>query len=161
MSTKIEITGDGAVQTESYTRKPFPVDAVQVSEDNIQAVATWCGGEIRYSTKTVMDADLPYEEAKKTETKVKIPYVKVGVHHPLNERQTKAYAGDWVLKSDSGFKVYTERAFEKSFELKMHVETKTDFRDARTGRFVTKEYAEQHPDTTVSETDYQEAEGLR
>ena len=153
MSTKIEITGDGAVQTESYTRKPFPVDAVQVSEDNIQAVATWCGGEIRYSTKTVGEGD----EA----TKVKLPYIKVDVQHPLNERQTKAYAGDWVLKSDSGFKVYTGRAFEKSFELKMHVETKTDFRDARTGRFVTKEYAEQHPDTTVSETDYQEAEGLR
>ena len=154
MSTKTEINSDGVVQTEAYTRKPFPVDAIQVTEENLKAVAKWCDGEVRYSTKTIGD-DI------ETREKIKIPYVKVNVHHPLNERQTKAYAGDWVLKSDSGFKVYTERAFEKNFELKMHVETKTAFRDARTGRVVTKEYAEQHPDTTVSETDYQEAEGLR
>lgn len=154
MSTKTEINSAGVVQTEAFTRKPFPVDAVQVTEENLNAVAAWCDGEIRYSTKTLAAGEGVTE-------KVKIPYVKVDVHHPLNERQTKAYVGDWVLKSDSGFKVYTERAFEKSFELKMHVETKTGYRDARTGRFVTEEYANANPDTTVSETEYAEAEALR
>jgi hypothetical protein len=88
------------VKTESYQRKPFFVEGVQVTDENLEAVADWCGGEIR-TQHTMSDGDKRY--------------IKVRVHHPISERQTKAYAGDWVLFSGNGYKVYTDAAFVKTF----------------------------------------------
>lgn len=98
-----------SIETKSYRRKQFHVDAVQVTEENIRQVAKWCKGEVQNVTKMRTDG-----EGSRTRTKV--PYIHVEVHRPLNERHTKAFVGDWILKSDAGFKVYTEKAFENSFE---------------------------------------------
>lgn len=98
------------LKIEKYIRKPFLVDAVQVTEENIHDVAKWCGGDVLSTVKTLRD------ENNKVIGKTDANYVKVGVHRPLNERQTKAFAGDWVLKSESGLKVYTINAFDSSFE---------------------------------------------
>jgi hypothetical protein len=84
------------LKTHKFARKPFYVDAVRVSADNIEKVAEWCGGEIRTD-----------EEGK---------HVKVNVYRPQSERQSKAYVGDWVLYSGSGYKCYTPKSFDKSFE---------------------------------------------
>lgn len=84
------------IKTEKYARKPFIIDAVQVTEENLEKVAEWCMGE-------VVQAD-----GRR--------YVKVRVHRPLNERQTKAFVGDWVLYAGTGYKVYTDKAFLGSFE---------------------------------------------
>lgn len=100
------------LKIEQYTRKPFPVDAVQVTEENLNEVAKWCGGDIHTSTKTLRN------DAGEETGKIKLPFIKVDVHRPLNDRQTKAFVGDWVLKSDSGFKVYTLKAFDNSFQKK-------------------------------------------
>jgi hypothetical protein len=89
------------IQTANYARKPFHVEGVQVTEANLEDVADWCGGEIR-TQHTMSEGDKRY--------------IKVRVHHPISDRQTKAYAGDWVLYSGNGYKVYTNSAFEKSFE---------------------------------------------
>lgn len=85
------------VEVKKYARKPFYVDAVQVTSENLEAVAEWCQGEVRE------------KDGRK--------YVHVRVHHPLTERQTQAFVGDLVLYAGKGYKVYTTRAFEKSFEL--------------------------------------------
>lgn len=85
------------IKTTRYARKPFEVDAVQVSAENFQEVAEWCGGEIK---------TFPNEQ-----------FIKIHVPRVLNERQTKAYIGDWVLKAGQGFKVYTNKGFLKSFDL--------------------------------------------
>jgi hypothetical protein len=98
------------IKTEGYSRKPFHVDAVQVTEENMEEVAAWCAGKIRTSKKTIRDDD------NKIVERLEVQFIKVDVHRPLNERQTKGYVGDWVLLSEAGFKVYTERAFEKAFE---------------------------------------------
>lgn len=90
------------LNTTRYVRRPFDVEAVQVSEENIQEVSNWCLGQVR--TAHV-----------KGEVDQNIQYIKVRVDRPLNERQTRAYIGDWVLMSPQGFKVYTSKAFEKSF----------------------------------------------
>lgn len=91
------------MKTESYARKTFYVDAVRVTNENMEEVANWCAGEIR---RTLGSEKRPPR-----------PYIKVDVGRALNERQTRAYEGDWVLFYDgNGFKVYTEQAFEKSFE---------------------------------------------
>lgn len=100
------------LKIEHYTRKPFPVEAVQVTEENLNEVAKWCGGDIHTSTKTLRN------DAGEETGKIKLPFIKVDVHRPLNDRQTKAFVGDWVLKSESGFKVYTLKAFDNSFQKK-------------------------------------------
>lgn len=84
------------MKTHKFARKPFYVDAVRVSDANMEEVAEWCKGTIEKS-----------EEGT---------FIKVEVHRPLTERQTQAFVGDWVLFAGSGFKVYTPKAFDKSFE---------------------------------------------
>lgn len=84
------------LKTHKFARKPFYVDAVRVSEANIEEVAKWCEGSI--------------------ETNSEGRFISVQVHRPMNERQTQAFVGDWVLYAGTGFKVYTPKAFDKSFE---------------------------------------------
>jgi hypothetical protein len=86
------------MQTEQFLRKSFPVEAVQVTEENMQEVAAWCNGRIR-------------TEDGKT-------YIKVFVHNPLKEEQTMAHPGDWVLYAGKGFKIYKDVAFRKTFDKK-------------------------------------------
>lgn len=88
------------METETYTRKPIHVEAVQVTEENLYEVAAWCDGEVIIN------------QTSRTGER----YIKVKVNNPLNVRQTKAFVGDWVLKSKHGFKCYTPKAFEKAFE---------------------------------------------
>lgn len=89
------------VQTQTFHRKSFPVQAVQINPENMEDVARWCGGTIEHDGEK--------------EGHLSRDYIKVRVAYPINERQTQAYLGDWVLKSGKSFKVYTNAAFEKSF----------------------------------------------
>jgi len=89
------------ISIKKYARVAFHVGAVQVTEDNMGDVADWCGGDIR--TMNDEEGDL-------------IPYIKVRVKRPLTPRQTKAFIGDWVLQAGTGYKVYTDNAFQKCFE---------------------------------------------
>jgi hypothetical protein len=86
---------------EEYTRKPFNIEAVQVTRENMEEVAKWCGGVVQLDAKNKR-------------------YIKVDVNLPLTEKQTKAYLDDWVLKSDNRgkgrFKVYTHKAFVHCFD---------------------------------------------
>lgn len=89
------------METQTYARKPFYVQAVRVTEENFEKVAEWTGGEI--------------QSAKQGK------FIKVDVQKVIYERQTQAFVGDWVLNSQNGevnsFKVYTNAAFTKSFEI--------------------------------------------
>jgi hypothetical protein len=84
-------------ETSRYARKPFYIDAIQVTKDNLKEVAEWCNGDIRIDS----------ENNK---------YIRVRVYLPKNEQQTKAYVGHWVLFAGTGYKVYTPKAFASSFE---------------------------------------------
>lgn len=85
------------MKTSKYIRKPFAVDGIQVTAENMADVAAWCDGEIQSDYNSTS-------------------FIKVKVQRVLNERQTQAYVGDWVLSAGTGFKVYTEKAFRNSFE---------------------------------------------
>lgn len=87
------------MQTAVYARKSFNVEAVQVTQENIEEVANWCGGQIK-------------------ENRDGAPYIKIDVKRALNERQRRAYLGDWVLLRQDGdtFKVYDDKAFAKCFD---------------------------------------------
>ena len=86
----------GSLKIEHYTRRVFDVDVVRVSKENMALAAKWCGGEI-------------------LEDPEKGPYILVPVHRPLNTKQKMAFVTDCILKGDTGFKVYVEKAFEASF----------------------------------------------
>lgn len=91
-----------------FARKPFYVEAVQVSEENIQEVAAWVGGRIKRTNRKGEGLE---------------PYVKVNVKRPLHDRQKQAFVGDWVLRYETlhgtrtavTYKVYTNEAFARNF----------------------------------------------
>jgi hypothetical protein len=96
------------IEINKFARKTFYVDAVTVTDDNMSQVAEWCSGTVH----NLQDGDNGEGHTQ---------YIKVQVHRPLNERQTRAFVGDRVLRrsdyhAGSGFKVFTPIAFEKSFE---------------------------------------------
>lgn len=97
------------METQTYARKTFYVEAVQITKANFEAVAEWTNGEI----EEILD--------KKLGKMVKV--IKVAVYNPMNPLQSQARLGDWVLTSNSGFKIYTNRAFENSFELHLPART--------------------------------------
>lgn len=84
------------LKTHKFARKPFYVDAVRVSETNIEEVAEWCSGKL--------------DEGPNGK------FVQVEVYRPINDRQTQAHVGDWVLYTATGYKVYMAKAFDRSFE---------------------------------------------
>jgi hypothetical protein len=90
------------IETQQYVRKPLYVDAVRVTNANFEEIATWCQGEV------LQDEVARGHSAKK--------YIKVRVHNPKNPRQTKAFVGDWLLYTERGYKVYTNKAFHASFD---------------------------------------------
>ncbi len=85
----------------AYVRRPFEVLALRVTEENQQSLALWSDGLV-----------IEDESGR--------PYVHVSVKRPATERLTRAYPGDWILRSESetrgpSYKVYTEKAFLSSF----------------------------------------------
>src|SRR3954466_1127740 len=89
------------VETTRFIRKPLYVEAVRITNKNFDAIVSWCQGE-------VMQDDVPGRGRSKK-------YIKVDVHNPKNPRQTKGKVGDWILKTDRGYKIYTDKAFHESF----------------------------------------------
>jgi hypothetical protein len=90
------------VKTETYIRKPLYVDAVRVTEENFDDIALWCQGDILTEVS-------PGQNTKR--------YIKVRVVNPKMPRQTQAFVGDWILYTERGYKVYTNRAFRLAFDL--------------------------------------------
>ena len=96
-------------QGQDFVRKQFPVQAVQVSPNNIDQMATAVKGEVKH------DGD---KEGNFSRT-----YIDVPVRKPINKRQTQAYIGDWIVKQGKTFKVYPDKNFHQQFETKNGVVT--------------------------------------
>lgn len=85
-------------------RKPQePIECVKVTDSNMREVAKWCRGEVHTIRSNKKDG-------------VDEQHVKVNVQYPRNERQTKAFIGDWILRIGYSFKIYVPLAFTNSFE---------------------------------------------
>lgn len=95
-----------------YVRKPLYVQAIQVSEENFAEAAAWAHGKITASDGSSVNTVDPHTQ-----------YIHVRVHNPINPKQTKAYIGDWILYTDRGYKIYTDKAFKSVFN---QVESKVD-----------------------------------
>lgn len=86
------------MKIQKFRRKPFTVEGVRVTKKNMEEVAKWCNGEVKKNPKGVK-------------------HIFVNVHRPMNEKQTMAFVGDWILFQNRGFKIYTQNAFSRNFEL--------------------------------------------
>lgn len=86
------------MKPEMYQRRPVTivVEAVQITEENLYDIAKWCDGDVR-----------SYKGKK---------FVQVDVLHPLSPEHSKARVGDWVLKSEQGYKIFNDQAFKKGWE---------------------------------------------
>lgn len=83
---------------ETYSRRVFTVEAIQVEEGNMSHIATWCGGKV-LTTKT----GVPF---------VEVPTGKAGV-----QSHSRAFAGSWVVTGRGGyFSSYSDKAFQRTFE---------------------------------------------
>jgi hypothetical protein len=104
----------GTVETVRYVRKPLYVEAIQVTPENFADVARHCGGAIGDKEndpngKQTLPVDVAEIDPQKQ-------YILVKVHNPQSQRQTKAMLGDWLLQTDRGFKIYSDRAFKDNFD---------------------------------------------
>lgn len=90
------------MKLENYKRKPFIVQCVQVTADNMEEVAKWVGGSVKHESAS---ANRPAAS-----------YVEVSVIRPTHPKQSMAYIGNWVLKMGTTWKVYTDTGFRSSFE---------------------------------------------
>lgn len=87
-----------------FTRKPFEVDAIQVTEGNIDLVATWCEGEVKEAGE---------------DQKPSGRYIQLKITKTLRrKRHTQAFVGDWVTRAVGGhFRGFSDGAFRKTFEV--------------------------------------------
>jgi len=113
-----------SVVTTQYIRKPLYVTAVRVTKGNLEEIAAWCQGDI-----------LTEEMQGKGNDK---KYIRVRVHNPKNPRQTKAFVGDWLLYTEKGYKVYTNKAFHASFD-EVKPETSSDHQENGRDQVVSEE----------------------
>lgn len=88
------------IVTEKYVRKPLYVDAVRITNQNFEELASWCQGLIEHDEN---------EDGSKKK------FIRVRTHKPINPRQTKGFVGDWILYTEMGYKVYTHYAFKGGF----------------------------------------------
>lgn len=85
------------MKTSTFVRKPFKVEGIQVTEENMPEVAKWCRGT------------LERDRSQK-------PYIAVNVQKAANERQKQGFVGDWILKFNNGFKVFQDKSFHNTFQ---------------------------------------------
>lgn len=86
------------LQITRHVRKAFVVQAVQVTAENMEEVAAWCGGTILIAATNGAR------------------YIRVNVKNAQNERQTMAFIGSWILLADNGYKVFANKPFISSYD---------------------------------------------
>lgn len=97
--------------TKKYATVTRLIDAVRVTEENMKAVARWCNGTIHETDPKIAEQlnQAGHEQV----------WIKINTQNPINEKQTQARVGDWVLYQNKGYKVYTNASFNRNFE-KVH-----------------------------------------
>ena len=105
----------GTVTPEKYVRKPLYVDAVQVTSENFGSVVKWCQGDVG-TIGSEPGTEVRLGDAELEQLDPSKHYVRIRVHNPQSVRQTKAFVGDWILYTERGYKIYTEKAFKDNFD---------------------------------------------
>lgn len=96
---------DATTKPARYQRKPFFVDAMNVTATNFLAIAQWSKGIVHNKDGSAVEPGQDPNEQ----------YIKINVDRPQNPRETRAYIGDWVVRTERGFKIYRRSQFLKFF----------------------------------------------
>lgn len=94
----------GTMEIKQYTRKPFPVSAVQVTLQNIQEVAEWCKGTIEYRPTRMMG------------TTTDLPIIRLKGQGDNRGKEFEAALGCWVVELKGSFRSYKPAQFDASFD---------------------------------------------
>lgn len=86
---------------QDYVRKQFPATAARITPMNIEELAKQCDGEVIESEK---EGNL-----SRNAIRFKSTYTN-GV------RVLTAHVGDWLVKSGRNYRVYGDKAFQRTFE---------------------------------------------
>lgn len=100
-----------AVKTTKYVRNPLYVDAVQVTSENFEEILDWCQGDLGFTDGRIIT------DGEEVEIDPEKQFIRIRVHNPQSQRQTRAYLKDWILYTDKGYKIYTEKAFTENFQI--------------------------------------------
>jgi hypothetical protein len=94
------------MEPSKYQRKPFRVQAIQVTDENLSDLAEWCGGWVKLE-EDGFDTFKSY---------VDVPIAKPAGRYRL--QRVRAYVGDWLVRltEDNVFKIYKTRSFLEIFE---------------------------------------------
>jgi hypothetical protein len=93
------------MDTQQYTRKPFPVTAVQVTLQNIDEVAEWSKGTIEQVSTKMLGTETP------------LPVIKIQSQGDNRGKEFTATLGCYVVELKGSFRVYKPAQFDASFEL--------------------------------------------
>lgn len=91
------------MDTKQYFRRPFDVNAVEVTPDNASKVAEWCGGTVEMG------------EYKHSKYRIQLPVVKVPGNGPNKGKSVDARIGYFVVEHNGSFRVYRPKQFEETF----------------------------------------------
>lgn len=91
------------MQTQTFIRKPFDVNAVQVTLENAAEVAKWCKGKL---------GEADYKLMGQT---VRLACVLVPGNGPKKGKMIEALVGSWVVEHNNNFRVYRANQFEQDF----------------------------------------------
>ena len=95
------MTDHELLQMMTYSRKPFNVNATQLTLHNAEAVVEWCGGTLELFDAKIMG------------TTAKLPCVNI----TDGANQYVAFIGDWIVERKRSFRVYKDRAFRATFDV--------------------------------------------
>lgn len=92
---------------EKFNRHVFAVEAVQVTEDNMQEIADWANGYVLTGMKLLVD-NKPRNVTKDC--------ILITVGDGEHMKESKAYVGDWILMRDDGWIIqYKDENFRKEY----------------------------------------------
>lgn len=95
------------MDVKEYTRKPFSVNAVEVTLSNYEEVAEWCGGTIEMVNTRLIGVQ------------TKLPVVKIVEQGDKGRgKEFVASLGCYVVELKGSFRVYKPTQFNDSFEEK-------------------------------------------
>ncbi|AVD99500.1 hypothetical protein SEA_BING_78 [Streptomyces phage Bing] len=99
------------VINQTYRRKTFTVQAIQVTVDNMKGLAEWCGGDVIVYFPDIHKQSGDYRAGQ---TCVEVTIGEVNGR----KQKARAYPGDWITKlyDTENFRVYRNKTFLEAFE---------------------------------------------
>lgn len=92
------------MEIKQFTRKPFPVNAIQVTLQNVDDVAKWSGGTVELRPTKMMG------------TYTDLPVILLQGQGENRGKDFEAALGCWIVELKGSFRSYKPQQFEASFD---------------------------------------------